>query len=121
VVVGFLPAIGAQAPAITRLQPREPVQRTGRGEIVAPAARKVQKGLRHPGADTMTTTIGRRHATIPATQETGQRLKAAHFKGFVVHVFLIAVHCFPPFHQKQNIIAYKNRSSTDEWCEMATV
>lgn len=95
--MGFLPSIGTQAPAVARSQSRESVQRTGGGQIVAPTARKVQKCSGHLGADPVPAMIGRRHATIPVTQKTSQRLQAACFKGFVEYIFLFAGHHSPPF------------------------
>ncbi len=67
---GFLPASGAQTPAITGLQAGEAVSRLGRGKIVAARARKFEKLGGHDCADGVRPGIPRLGFTAAAAEPT---------------------------------------------------
>src|SRR5216683_4640183 len=73
----FLPALGAQAPAVARLQPGEPGGRDRRRQIVAGSARKRQEFGIDPGADGMEADILGTGLAAAGPVEPGQRFCAA--------------------------------------------
>src|SRR5712691_7988591 len=73
----FLPALGAQAPAVARLQPGKTGGRDRRRQIVAGGARKRQELGIDPGADGVETDILGAGLAAACPVEPGQRFRAA--------------------------------------------
>lgn len=86
-VVRFLPAGGAQAPAISGAKTREMKLRPGCGEVVTAANAKFEEFLGHLCADDVQSYIFAPRIAAARAVESCQRVEAAGDERFAQHVF----------------------------------
>lgn len=75
--IGLFPTRGAQAPSVSRLEPREPKLGSRCGEIVSRRTRERKKILGDAGTDAVDTVIVGPGAAAAVAVESGQRIAAA--------------------------------------------
>jgi len=77
----FPPPEGAQAPFVTRFEAGESVMRIGRAQVVTAHARKVEKLLRHFGANDVSAVVASVRLAVSVPPPSGQRIGAAQLQG----------------------------------------
>jgi len=85
-LVSFLPARGAQAPAVAGLQARETELGSRRREIVAAEARELEKFLRDLDADRVRAQIVVARVAAAVAEESRHRVLATRFERFPEYV-----------------------------------
>src|SRR5205807_8455963 len=80
------PVDGRYAPAVPRLEPREPVLGDRRAQVVADALLVLEELLAHDRADRVAAEITGARAAAPVAVETGQRIVAALLERPAEHV-----------------------------------
>ena len=85
-VVSFLPAQGAEAPAVARFQAGKLVFRAGGGKVVAAALCEFQELLGHDRADYVATTIGGAGVTNTVAKVAGYGVGTAADEWFSENV-----------------------------------
>ena len=91
-VEGFLPAGGAEAPAVSGFQAGEAVFRLGRGEVVAAAFGEFEETVGHPGTDDMDAGIALAGAAAAIAEPAGEGFDRAGLEGRSEHVERFAGH-----------------------------
>ena len=90
------PAVGAQAPAVARLESGKAVFWAGRDQVVTAFFRKRQKIRCHPDADQMRATVGCVGVAAAVAEITGQRIVGTGDQIGAQHVFGGHVVCQVP-------------------------